>query len=112
MKIFSKIKKWIYILLLFIFQESLAAEIQFQNPLGQTSDVWMLIPKLLDVAFSIAIPLCVGVIIYAGYLYITSAGNEKKIQQAHKTLIWGLIGFGVLLISKSVPKLIQEFLTS
>lgn len=74
--------------------------------------IWELIERLLTVAFNLAIPLTVGVVIYGGYLYITSLGNEKKIQQAHKALIWGLIGFGVILIAKAVPPLIKEFLTS
>ncbi|MGE4554872.1 MAG: pilin [Candidatus Paceibacterota bacterium] len=94
------------------YKISWANGLTIPNPAGKTSTVWELIERLLTVAFNLAIPLTVGVVVYGGYLYITSLGNEKKIQQAHKALIWGLIGFGVILIAKAVPPLIKEFLTS
>lgn len=106
--------KFLIFLLVFFFNYFLfcAADLVIPNPLKETSTVWDLIEKLLKVAFNLAIPLTVGVVIYAGYLYITSLGNEKKIQQAHKALIWGLIGFGTILIAKGIPALIKNFLIS
>ncbi|MGB9681334.1 MAG: hypothetical protein ACPLXL_02210 [Minisyncoccia bacterium] len=101
----------LFVLCLFITSESFA-DLTIPTPIPPTSTVWDLIEGLLKVAFNLAIPLSVGVVIYAGYLYITSAGNEKKVQQAHKTLIWGLIGFAAILIAKSVPKIIENFLKS
>jgi len=109
-----KIKFYILFFIFFFlyFPFFVFADLVIPNPLRKTSTIWELIDGLLKIAFNLAIPITVGVVIYAGYLYITSLGNEKKIQQAHKALIWGLIGFGTILIAKGIPALIKNFLIS
>ncbi len=49
-------------------------------------------------------------IVYAGYLYMTSAGNQQKIETAQKTLIWALVGIGVILIASAITKVIENVL--
>ena len=44
--------------------------------------------------FGLAAPLGAIMFAYAGYLYITNAGNESQIKQAHDTFLyvfWGLV---------------------
>jgi hypothetical protein len=36
-------------------------------------------------------------IMYAGFLYVTSRGNETKIKAAHQALLYAAIGTGILL---------------
>jgi len=86
-------------------------EIIIKNPLGETSDIYTLVMKILDFLIILAFPLSAILIVYAGLLYITSAGNAEKIKTAQKTLIWALIGFAIVLIAKSVPPIIEEFLS-
>jgi len=81
-----------------------------ENPLGETSDIYTLVMKILDFLIVLAIPLTAILVIYAGLVYITSAGNEEKIKTAQKTLIWALIGFAVVLLAKGIPQLIIDFL--
>ena len=83
----------------------------FDNPLGETSDISTLLKNIIGFLIVLAIPISAILIVYAGYLYITSAGNEEKIKTAQKTLIWALIGFAIVLIAKGVPAIIQEFLS-
>jgi len=83
----------------------------FDNPLGETSDISTLLKNIIGFLIVLAIPISAILIVYAGYLYITSAGNEEKIKTAQKTLIWALIGFAIVLIARSVPVIIQEFLS-
>lgn len=82
-----------------------------ENPLSPISDIWQLIMRLINIAQNIGVFVCVILIVWAGYLYVTSAGNEEKIKQAQKTLIWALVGFGIIVIAGAVPKLIYEFIT-
>jgi len=84
--------------------------ITISNPLGETSDVLTLIDKILNFLLGIALVLTPIMIVYAGFLYITAAGNEEKVKTANKVLIWALIGLAVVLIAKGVPALIKEFL--
>lgn len=82
-----------------------------ENPLNPISDIWQLIMRLINIAQNIGVFVCVILIVWAGYLYVTSAGNEKKIAQAQKTLIWALVGFGIIIIAGAIPGLIYELLT-
>jgi len=84
--------------------------ISILNPLGETSDVHTLIDKILNFLLGIALVLTPIMIVYAGFLYITAAGNEEKVKTANKVLIWTLIGLAVVLIAKGIPALIKEFL--
>ena len=86
-------------------------ELVIENPLGPTSDIWQLIMKIIDFVFNIAIFVAAIIIVYAGFTYITSSGEPKKVAQAQKILIWALIGFAVVLIAKSIPPFIYKFLT-
>jgi len=90
---------------------SISFAIDIENPLGETSDIYTLVIKILDFLIVLSIPLSAILIVYAGLLYITSAGNAEKIKTAQKTLIWALIGFAIVLIAKGVPAIIQEFLS-
>lgn len=86
------------------------AEFVFENPFGETSDIGALVSKIIDFLIYLAIPVSTILILYAGFLYLTSAGNEEKIKTAQKALIWAIVGFAVILIASSVPAIIQEFL--
>jgi len=81
-----------------------------ENPLGETSDIYTLVDNIINFLFGIAILLTPIIIIYAGFVYITSAGNEEKIKTAQKIIIWALIGFAVVLLAKGIPQLITNFL--
>ena len=83
----------------------------FGNPFGETTDIGTLLSNIVNFLIKLAIPISAILIVYAGFLYITSAGNEEKIKTAQKALIWAIIGFAVVLIASSVPAIIQEFLS-
>jgi len=89
---------------------SISSAIDIENPIASTSDIYTLVIKILDFLIILAIPLTAILVIYAGLLYITSAGNEEKVKTAQKALIWALVGFAVVLIAKGIPQLIIDFL--
>jgi len=95
----------------YLNSEGNTSELVIENPLGPTSDIWQLIMKIIDFVFNIAIFVAAIIIVYAGFTYITSSGEPKKVAQAQKILIWALIGFTVVLIAKSIPPFIYKFLT-
>jgi len=80
------------------------------NPLGATSDITTLVENILNFLWKLAWAVAPILIVYAGFLYITSAGNEDKVKTAQKTLVWALVGFAVVLIASSVPAIIKDFL--
>jgi len=76
--------------------------LNISNPLGETSDISTLASNIINFLIILAIPITAILVVYAGYLYITSAGNEEKVKTAQKALV---------LIASSVPAIIQEFLS-
>ena len=87
------------------------ASVSFEipNPIQATSliDLAKAIGKFL---FQIAIPIAVIIIIYAGFLYLTSGGNKEKVATAHKALWYAVIGLAVILIGQGFFVLIKSIL--
>lgn len=127
MKKLIKNKKLISVFLLLLFLmnypydvkgEDSGFSLRITNPLDPTgsgegtNDIWELIETLLKIAFNIAIPISVMVVIYAGFLYMSAGGDQQKIQRAHRVLMWALIGFAAIILAAGVPALIIDLLTS
>lgn len=82
-----------------------------ENPLGSsTSDIYSLTDKFTNILIHLATVITPIIIVYAGFLYITAMGNEKKVETAQKILVWALLGFALVLIATGIPNLIKEFL--
>lgn len=47
---------------------------------------------------------------YGGYLWLTSAGNEKRVQSGKDTLVWATLGLVIILISWQVIKYVLTVL--
>ena len=95
-----------------IIQAAASSSLDLSNPLGTTTTIPQLAYKILAFLLKLAVPIAAIMIVWAGFLYVTSAGNEKKIQSAQKTLIWAIIGLAVVVIAQSVPGMVQDFLNA
>lgn len=84
-------------------------DLSLVNPLVGNGDFISLLHTIINGLIKLAIPVAVVMLIWAGVLYMTSAGSNQ-IQKATKALTWTVIGFGVLLISSGVIAIIQDFL--
>ncbi len=93
-----------------ISQIAKATTLEIPNWLGDITDVNSLINRIINLLVKLAIVIAPILIIYAGFLYITAAGNEQTIQRAHRVLIWSLIGLAVVILATGIPALIKEFL--
>ncbi|HEY9583043.1 MAG TPA: pilin [Candidatus Paceibacterota bacterium] len=80
----------------------------FDNPLGSTSSFSALIEKVLEVLIQIGIPVLVVFIVYAGFLFVTAQGNEKKIEDAKSALFWAVIGGAVLVGAKVIATVVKQ----
>jgi hypothetical protein len=71
-----------------------------ENPFGSTGANTLpdLFQKIIN---SIIIPIggvaCILAFIYSGFLYVMAQGEDKKIQNAHRALLYTAIGTAVLL---------------
>ncbi len=49
-------------------------------------------------------------VVYAGFMYMESSGNSEKLKKAHALLTFSLIGFGIVIASYVIVKLIGSIL--
>ncbi len=107
-------KQFIFIIsLITIFLIALPAlgqDFAFKNPFKEITTITSLIEAIINFLKSLAVIVSAILIVYAGYLYMTSAGNQQKIEMAQKTLIWALVGIGVVLMASAITKVIENVL--
>jgi len=60
----------------------------------------------------IASLVAVGFLIYTGFLYIISKGNEDKLDKAQKSLIYTIIGLLIIFLAPLVLGTLINYLTS
>lgn len=79
------------------------------NPLG--ADTFEdIINNIIDFIFNIALVLAPLMIVWAGGLYITSSGNPDQITKAKNIIIYTLVGFAIILLSKGFVAIIKQLL--
>lgn len=66
---------------------------------GVNEDLETMMFRIINWAIGIAAVLSVVILIASGYMYITAAGDEGKIEKATKTLTWAIVGLVVCFIS-------------
>lgn len=83
--------------------------INLPNPLGVGS-LTDLMNKVVDGLILFATPVAVVMVIYAGYLFMNSKGEPAELTKARATLLYAIVGYGILLIAKGIGLIIKNFL--
>lgn len=66
------------------------------------------IERILNIVIMIGMPIVVLALIWAGFLYVKAQGNSEKIKEAHKTLLWTVVGAGLLMGSWAIANAIKQ----
>ncbi len=74
--------------------------------LSNSQDIRVIIAKIIRIILGFLGILAVGLIIYAGWLWMTSEGNEDKVEQAKKILQNAVIGLIIVLSSFAIATFI------
>ncbi len=81
------------------------------NPLkGGVTDFSSLVKIIAQWIFNLAIPIAVAMIVYAGILFLTSAGDTSKVTKARQVLMYAVVGLAIILIGSGFITLIQSIL--
>ncbi|MDD4332973.1 MAG: hypothetical protein PHT51_02570 [Patescibacteria group bacterium] len=90
----------------FVFaQTDLGLSFGEQIGLGST-DPRLIVANVIRVALGFLGIIAVGIIIYAGWMYMTAAGNAEQIEKAKKTLKAALIGLIIILMSFAIASFV------
>lgn len=61
---------------------------------------------------TIVIAVSVIFFVYAGFLYITSGGDENKVKTAKNYLLYGIIGIAIALLAAAITTVTQSLITT
>ncbi|MDP2736299.1 MAG: Ig-like domain-containing protein, partial [bacterium] len=78
--------------------------------LSNTQDIRIIIARIIRVIIGFLGIIAVGLIMYAGWLWMTSEGNEEKIEQAKKTLTNAVIGLIIILSAFAIASFVLNSL--
>ena len=69
-----------------------------------------LVELLLRVLLTFAVPILMLLIVYSGFLFLTSAGDPGKRRSAQEVLRWAIIGFVVILAAWALVSALRTIL--
>ncbi len=82
------------------------------NPLGNTSDVWQLIDKIIKTLRDYFAPPIVGLMImYGAYQILFAGGSEDKFKNGKKTILYAVVGFVIIVVASGISALIKNVLS-
>lgn len=83
---------------------------QQQSAIRTYRDVQTLLETSVGWIQNIVLVIAIILIMYAAFLYVTSAGDEGKVGTAKKALLYAIIGIAVVLLANSITPIIKELL--
>jgi len=101
----------------FLFHVTLAAEVDTGltyaegTGLSASQDIRVTIAKIIRIVIGFLGIVAVGLIMYAGWIWMTSEGSEEKIEQAKKILTNAVIGLIIILSAFAIVSFIINSLT-
>ena len=113
----KNIKKKIYypVFLFFVYSvnESLAqggtggssggtGPITIKNPLGDDASFLGIINKVIDYLIYISVPILALMILVGGFQILTARDDAEKVKSGRNTIMWAVVGFLIVLVSKGV----------
>lgn len=80
---------------------------QLTNPLG-VDDPKLFIVRILRYALGFLGVVSLIMIIYGGFLMLTSGGNADTVKKAKSTIIWAAAGIAIILISWQILRFVLD----
>lgn len=90
-----------FILSVLLLASSALAQVTLPDPLGGQS-LQEIIANVVQYIVGILAGIAVIMFIWAGILFLTSAGNEARITTAKKVLIYAVIGLGIAIAGEGL----------
>ncbi len=81
-----------------------------QQPLPGGTSVFNIINTIVTWAFGLLLVLAAVFILWAGFLYLTSGGDEDKTANAKKYLIYAVVAIVVGAIARVIVFIVQQLL--
>lgn len=81
-----------------------------EDELDRIGDETSFVQWIIDVSIPLGITCAFLLLVYAGYMMVTSQGNPDKLQESREVITNAIIGFVVILLSVTLLYLIKDSL--
>lgn len=81
-------------------------------PGGLPTNVCVLLDNITNYLFLIVAPLAGLMILWAAFQILTASGDPAKLDTGKKTIVYALIGLGIVILSKGIVAIITGLLGS
>lgn len=71
-----------------------------------TQDVRVTIARIINVFMGLLGIVAVCIILYGGFLWMTAAGNEDRVEKAKKLIVAGVIGLAIILSAYAIARFV------
>lgn len=85
-------------LLLTLALPAVALAVGLDNPLG-TTNPHVIIGRLIRAILGLSGTAALVVFVYGGFLWLTSAGDPKKVEKGKEAIKWAVLGIAFIFIS-------------
>lgn len=82
-----------------------------QAKIGSVDDILRLVDRVINIIGGLFFAVAVIFIFFAGYKYLTAAGQPEKLTEAKNQLIYSIIAIAVGLIAFSVTTIVERFIS-
>ncbi len=89
-----------------VVQPVLAAGLKLESPI-EHKNFGDLIDAIIKFIFNIALALAPLLIVIGGFYFVTAAGDPSKIETGKRIILYTLIGFLIILISRGLVEVIK-----
>ena len=87
------------------------AQVNANVSLGN-ADIRITIAKIIRAALTLLGTVALAIVLYGGFVYMTSGGDEEKVGKAKKILINGTIGLTIILASWGITQFVLSKLSA
>lgn len=89
------------------FAGGIQTGIEFGTGTGlSTRDIREVIARIINVAMGLLGIVAVVIILAGGFMWMTAAGNEEKVEKAKKLIFSGIIGLAIILTSFAIAQFV------
>ena len=85
-----------------------AQTVNVTNPLGETNSVPELVNNIVMGILGIVGAIALAMFVYGGVLWMTSMGNQNRIEKGKETLVWATIGLLIVFSSFAILRTVFE----
>lgn len=77
------------------------------NPVAQFSDIGKLLNQILPTIMLAASLVFLAILLYGAFSYVTSSGEQEKIQKSRKTITYSMVGLVLIFLSYLIVQIVS-----